>query len=184
MRTALTSRLSSGAMSTGVVQLVLVRTAWKTTISSTSRHFYASSRIEILPGAWIADFSVLIPEGVVELTEEREHTLGRTILTFRGQSGSNRSTLADPDQVRTSTRFGSANYFVAGYSHLGSGKHVVVVGSNFLQSCSSLGHHCVPARRLSAGIVKSKRTNFQVGPRRISCISTNVYRIPSSSRRK
>jgi hypothetical protein len=64
----------------------------------------------------------------VQLTQEREaHTAERhpdLLPDHRDQIG---TTLADPDQVRRSRRFGAAKLFSRWYSDLSGGKHVVVV---------------------------------------------------------
>jgi hypothetical protein len=67
-------------------------------------------------------------EGDVDLTEEREHHIAerhpellpvhRTLIA---------ETLADPDHVRRSSRFGSAKLFSRWYTDVRRGKYVVVV---------------------------------------------------------
>lgn len=64
----------------------------------------------------------------VELTEDRERHIAERhpdLLPEHRQRIA--ETLADPDQVRRSVRFGSAKLFSRWYSVLGQGKHVVVV---------------------------------------------------------
>jgi hypothetical protein len=68
--------------------------------------------------------------GEVELTEEREIRIAQRhpdlLPDHRDRIA---STLADPDQVRRSVRFGSARLFSRWYSDLRGDKHVVVVVS-------------------------------------------------------
>jgi hypothetical protein len=67
-------------------------------------------------------------EGDVDLTEERERHIAERhpdLLPEHRQRIA--ETLADPDQVRKSVRFGSAKLFSRWYTDLRQGKHVVVV---------------------------------------------------------
>lgn len=67
-------------------------------------------------------------KGEVELTEERErHIAQRHPDLLPEHRGLIVETLADPDQVRRSVRFGSAKLFSRWYTDLRAGKHVVVV---------------------------------------------------------
>ncbi len=67
-------------------------------------------------------------KGEVELTEERErHIAERHPDLLPEHRGLIVETLADPDQVRRSVRFGSAKLFSRWYTDLRAGKHVVVV---------------------------------------------------------
>ncbi len=67
-------------------------------------------------------------EGDVVLTEERErHITERHPDLLPEHRKRIAETLADPDQVRTSIRFGSAKLFSRWYTDLRQGKHVVVV---------------------------------------------------------
>jgi hypothetical protein len=66
--------------------------------------------------------------GEVDLTEERErHIAERHPDLLPEHRRRIAETLADPDQVRTSVRFGSARLFSRWYTDLRQGKHVVVV---------------------------------------------------------
>jgi hypothetical protein len=66
--------------------------------------------------------------GEVDLTEERERHIAERhpdlLPEHRHQTA---ETLADPDQVRKSVRFGSTRLFARWYADLRQGKHVVVV---------------------------------------------------------
>jgi len=64
----------------------------------------------------------------VELTDEREHHIANQhpdLLPDYRQCIAD--TLADPDQVRQSSRFGNAQLFSRWFDSLRGGKHVVVV---------------------------------------------------------
>lgn len=64
----------------------------------------------------------------VELTEERVcHIAERHPELLPGHQEWIGETLADPDQVRRSKRFGNARLFSRYYADLGKGKYVVVV---------------------------------------------------------
>ena len=66
--------------------------------------------------------------GEVDLTEERErHIAERHPDLLPEHRHRIAETLADPDQVRKSVRFGSARLFARWYTDLRQGKHVVVV---------------------------------------------------------
>jgi hypothetical protein len=67
------------------------------------------------------------------------------------------TTLADPDQVRSSKRFGSARLFSRWYPHLRSGKHVVVVVVNAPAQARHWIITAYVARRLAAGFAEWKR---------------------------
>lgn len=66
--------------------------------------------------------------GEVELSEERERHIAEghpdLLPQYRDRIA---TTLADPDQIRRSKRFGSARLFSRWYADLRGGKHVVVV---------------------------------------------------------
>ena len=66
--------------------------------------------------------------GEVELSEKRERHIaeGHPDL-LPGHRELIATTLADPDQIRLSKRFGSARLFARWYADLRGGKHVVVV---------------------------------------------------------
>ena len=67
-------------------------------------------------------------KGEVELTEKRERHIAERhpdlLPEHRERVG---ETLADPDQVRRSVRFGSAKLFSRWYTDVQRGKHIVVV---------------------------------------------------------
>ena len=66
--------------------------------------------------------------GEVELTKERErHIAERHPDLLPDHQHHLAETLAQPDQVRRSARFGSARLFSRWYTDLRQGKHVVVV---------------------------------------------------------
>jgi hypothetical protein len=76
----------------------------------------------------VSRFSCPYLQGEVELTEERErHIAERHPELLPEHRERIAETLADPDQVRKSTRFGSAKLFSRWYTDLREGKHVVVV---------------------------------------------------------
>ena len=67
-------------------------------------------------------------KGEVELSKERErHIAERHPDLLPEHRERIAETLADPDQVRRSVRFGSAKLFSRWYTDLRRGKHVVVV---------------------------------------------------------
>ena len=67
-------------------------------------------------------------KGDVELTEERErHIAERHPDLLPEHRGRIAETLARPDQIRRSARFGSARLFSRWYTDVRRGKHVVVV---------------------------------------------------------
>ena len=73
-------------------------------------------------------FSCPYLRGEVELTEEREqHIAERHPELLPKHRERIAETLANPDQVRKSARFGSATLFSRWYTDLREGKHVVVV---------------------------------------------------------
>jgi len=67
-------------------------------------------------------------KGEVELTEERERHIAERhpdlLPEYRGRFA---ETLASPDQVRRSARFGNARLFSRWYTDVKKGKYVVVV---------------------------------------------------------
>ena len=66
--------------------------------------------------------------GQVELTDERErHIAARHPDLLPEHTHRIAETLAEPDQVRRSVRFGSARLFSRWYTDVRRGKHVVVV---------------------------------------------------------
>lgn len=67
-------------------------------------------------------------KGEVELTLEREHRIAERHPDLLPEHRDRiPQTLADPDQVRRSLRFGSAKLFSRWYTDIRRGKHVVVV---------------------------------------------------------
>lgn len=67
-------------------------------------------------------------KGEVELTDERErHIAERHPDLLPKHRDRIAETLAEPDQVRRSVRFGSAGLFSRWYTDVRQGKHVVVV---------------------------------------------------------
>jgi hypothetical protein len=76
----------------------------------------------------VSRFSCPYLQEEVELTEERERHIAERhpdlLPEYRERIA---ETLADPDQVRKSARFGSAKLFSRWYTDLREGKHVVVV---------------------------------------------------------
>ncbi|MFQ5739277.1 MAG: hypothetical protein ACE5JX_09700 [Acidobacteriota bacterium] len=66
-------------------------------------------------------------KGEVELTAERERIAERHPDLLPEHRDRIAQTLAEPDQVRRSVRFGSAKLFSRWYTDIRTGKHVVVV---------------------------------------------------------
>ncbi|MDA2924684.1 hypothetical protein MYX65_08530 [Acidobacteria bacterium AH-259-L09] len=99
-------------------------------------------------------------KGEVELTEERErHIGGRHPDLLPEHRERIAETLADPDQVRRSIRFGSAMSFSRWYTDLRRGKHVVVVVVSGLDL--SERHWIITAyiaRKLAEGEVEWRRS--------------------------
>lgn len=98
--------------------------------------------------------------GDVEWTEERErHVRERHPDLLPQHRDRIATTLADPDEVRRSARFGRARLFSRWYDDLGDGKHVVVVVAS--EPPPSARHWIVTAyiaRRLAGGDVEWKRS--------------------------
>ncbi len=97
--------------------------------------------------------------GDVELTEEREqHVAERHPDLLPEHRERIADTLARPDQVRRSTRFGSARLFSRWYDDVRLGKHVVVV---VVSEMDPKKRHWIitayMARRLAEGEVEWKR---------------------------
>jgi hypothetical protein len=95
--------------------------------------------------------------GEVQLSREREtHIAERHPDLLPGHWDWVLQTLADPDQIRRSKRFGAARLFSRWYSHLG-GKHVVVI----VVSASDDDRHWIItayiARKLAEGEVEWAR---------------------------
>lgn len=99
-------------------------------------------------------------KGNVELTEERERHIAERhpdlLPEYRKQMV---ETLAQPDQVRRSVRFGNAKLFSRWYTDVKRGKHVVVV---VVGEPDATGHHWIVTayltRRLVEGEVEWKRS--------------------------
>jgi len=98
-------------------------------------------------------------KGEVELTEERErHIAGRHPDLLPEHRDRIAGTLAEPDQVRRSARFGSARLFSRWYTDVRQGKHVVVVVVSELGPAER--HWIITAymaRKLAEGDVEWKR---------------------------
>lgn len=97
--------------------------------------------------------------GEVELTEGREcHIAERHPDLLPEHRERIAETLADPDQVRRSVRFGSAKLFSKWHNDLRQGKHVVVVVVSELNPRER--HWIITtyiARRLAQGEIEWKR---------------------------
>jgi len=98
-------------------------------------------------------------KGEVELTDERErHIAERHPDLLPAHRDRIAETLAEPDRVRGSVRFGTAKIFSRWYTDLGQGKHVVVVLVSEVEP--SQRHWIVTAymaRELAEGDVEWKR---------------------------
>lgn len=98
-------------------------------------------------------------KGEVELTEEREqHIAERHPDLLPEHRDRIAETLAEPDQVRRSARFGSAKLFSRWYADVLLGKHVVVV---VVSELDPIKRHWIitayMARRLAEGDVEWER---------------------------
>jgi len=98
-------------------------------------------------------------KGVVELTEKRERHIAEShpdlLPAHRDRI---ELTLADPDEVRKSIRFGEARLFSRWFEDLRSGKHVVVVVVS--QTELNRRHWVITAyiaRKLAGGAIEWKR---------------------------
>lgn len=99
-------------------------------------------------------------QGEVELSDERErHIVARHPDLFPAYRTRIAETLADPDHVRRSPRFGSARLFSRWYDDPGTGKHVVVV---VVSEADPRQRHWIitayAARRLAEGEVEWGRS--------------------------
>jgi len=98
--------------------------------------------------------------GQVELTDERERHIAEhhpDLLPEHKQALVD--TLADPDQVRRSTRFGNARLFSRWFADLRGGKYVVVVVVS--QASTPVRHWIITAyiaRKLAEGEVEWQRS--------------------------
>jgi hypothetical protein len=107
----------------------------------------------------MARFSCPYLSAEVELTGERERHIAQThpdLLPDHRDLIS--QTLADPEQVRRSKRFGSARMFSRWYSDLKGGKYVVTV----VVSAVAEGRHWIVtayiARKLAEGEIEWERS--------------------------
>ncbi len=96
----------------------------------------------------------------VELTPERErHIAGQHPDLLPARRDRIGATLAAPDLVRRSVRFGNARLFSRWFADLADGKHVVVV---VVSDVTPGGRHWVVtaylARRLAEGVVEWQRS--------------------------
>ena len=98
--------------------------------------------------------------GCVELTEEREQHIEKRHPDLLPEHRSRiAETLADPEQVRRSRRFGNARLFSRWYSDVRKGKHVVVVVVS--EAKTNERHWIITAylaRRLAEGNIEWKRS--------------------------
>ena len=104
-------------------------------------------------------FYCLYLNATVELTEEREiHIAEHHPDLLPANRDRIATTLADPDQVRRSTRFSSARLFSRWYTDLVGGKHVVVV----VVSQASKQRHWIAtayiARKLAEGEIEWEKS--------------------------
>jgi hypothetical protein len=99
-------------------------------------------------------------KGNVELTEEREHHIAeRHPDLLPGYRREMVETLAQPDEIRRSARFGNARLFSRWYTDVKKGKFVVVVVVS--QPDATSRHWVITAyltRRLAEGEVEWKRS--------------------------
>lgn len=99
-------------------------------------------------------------KGNVELTEERERHITQRhpdlLPAYRQQMA---ETLAQPDQIRRSTRFGNARLFSRWYDDVKKGKYVVVV---VVSQPDTMQRHWIItaylARKLAEGDVEWERS--------------------------
>ncbi len=98
-------------------------------------------------------------KGEVELTKEREQHIAQRHPDLLPEHRERiAQTLADPDQVRRSVRFGSARLFSRWYTDLRGGKYVVVVTVSELDAAQR--HWIITAymaRRLAQGEIEWTR---------------------------
>lgn len=92
-------------------------------------------------------------KGEVELSESREKHITENhpdLLPDHRQRIA--LTLADPDLVRRSSRFGNARLFARWYNDLKGGKHVVAV----VISEAAAGRHCIVTAYIAGKLGKGK----------------------------
>ena len=96
--------------------------------------------------------------GHVELTDERERHIAEShpdlLPEYRDRMA---DTLADPDQIRRSTRLGNALLFSRWFETVRGGKHIVVVVVSEVASGRSWIITSYMARRLAGGEIEWKR---------------------------
>lgn len=98
--------------------------------------------------------------GEVELTDERERHIAQTHPELLPEhQAALAATLADPDQVRRSVRFGNARLFSRWFTSLRGGKYVVVV---VVSDVDSINRHWIItayiARKLAEGAIEWQRS--------------------------
>jgi hypothetical protein len=97
--------------------------------------------------------------GQVELTDEREQHIANTHPDLLPEHRDRiADTLADPDQIRRSSRFGNARMFSRWFDEVRGGKYVVVV---VVSDAHPVNRHWIItayiARRLAKGDIEWKR---------------------------
>ena len=104
-------------------------------------------------------FHCLYLHGDVELTSEREqHIVEHHPDLFPEHRELILNTLASPDEVRQSSRFGNARLFSRWYANLREGKHVVViVVSEFVATERHWIVTAYIARKLVGGVIEWQR---------------------------
>ena len=107
----------------------------------------------------MARFPCSYLEGEVELTDERErHIAANHPDLLPNQRDRIAETLAEPDMVRHSRRFGNARLFSRWFASVRGGKHVVVVVvTETVPAMRSWIITAYIARRLAAGETEWKR---------------------------
>lgn len=106
----------------------------------------------------MTSFSCPYLQSTVELSSERErHIAERHPDLLPGEHQRIADTLAEPDQVRRSARFGNARLFTRRFDDLRGGKYVVIV----VVTDQGPGRHWIitayMARRLAEGEIEWKR---------------------------
>ena len=108
----------------------------------------------------MARFQCAYLEADVKLTDEREQHIAENHPDLLPEYHDRIApTLADPDEVRLSTRFSSAHLFTRWYNDLLGGKHVVVVVVT--EAEPDIRHWIITAyitRRLARGEVEWRRS--------------------------
>jgi hypothetical protein len=107
----------------------------------------------------LASFSCPYLKGNVEFSAERElHITENHPDLLPEHRDLIASTLAEPDQVRSSKRFGSARLFSRWYPDLKGGKHVVVVVVDELTAGRFWIITAYMARKLTGGTIEWQRS--------------------------